>query len=423
MSTDLQQYSIANQMEAIAAYAARRNSVIVRSYADEGRSGLRLDDRPALTKLLTDVQGGLADFDVILVYDVSRWGRFQDIDESACYEQLCKRAGKRVVYCAEPFEDDDSLISTLIKSLKRAMAGEYSRELSAKVFVGHCNLVRRGFWQGAPPGYGLRRLLVSADGTPKGILIRGERKSIQSDRVVLVPGPANEVRTVQRIFRACVKEGKSYLEIARELNAEGTVYLDNKHWSHVAVRNLLISEKYGGHNVYGRVSRKLNGRSIKNAPEAWIRIPNAFSPIVSQALLSAAIRMDKAPSITQMSRDELVRRLKALFLKEGRLTCRLIDAARDLPRSSLVRKRFGNMRAAYQEAGYYPAPIQSHIEIRRSLAGKFAGFVNQILDELATAQRLASRFSPSRTINSCRQSGRCFSGGYGWRRSSRGGKC
>jgi hypothetical protein len=64
------------------------------------------------------------------------------------------------------------------------------------------------------------------------------------------------------------------------------------------------------------------------------------------------------------------------------LTCRLIDAARDLPRSSLVRKRFGNMRAAYQEAGYYPAPIQNHIEIRRSLAGKFAAFVNQILDEL-----------------------------------------
>src|SRR5215475_11911626 len=89
MSTDLQQYSIQNQMESIAAYAASRNITIVRSYPDEGRSGLRLDDRPALTQLLNDVQSGAADFDVILVYDVSRWGRFQDIDESAYYEQIC----------------------------------------------------------------------------------------------------------------------------------------------------------------------------------------------------------------------------------------------------------------------------------------------------------------------------------------------
>src|ERR1043166_2664880 len=70
-STDLQQYSITNQMESIAAYADRRNISIVRSYPDEGRSGLRLDDRPALKRLLKDVQSGAADFEVILVYDVS----------------------------------------------------------------------------------------------------------------------------------------------------------------------------------------------------------------------------------------------------------------------------------------------------------------------------------------------------------------
>jgi hypothetical protein len=33
---------------------------------------------------------------VILVLDVSRWGRFQDIDESAYYEFLCRRAGMQV---------------------------------------------------------------------------------------------------------------------------------------------------------------------------------------------------------------------------------------------------------------------------------------------------------------------------------------
>src|SRR6266545_4291552 len=90
MSTDHQDYSIQNQLDLIGTYARSRNIVIVRSYADEGRSGLRLDDRPALRDLLDTVQRGMTDFQVILVHDVSRWGRFQDIDESAYYEHICK---------------------------------------------------------------------------------------------------------------------------------------------------------------------------------------------------------------------------------------------------------------------------------------------------------------------------------------------
>lgn len=81
-------------------------------------------------------------------HDVSRWGRFQDADESACYEFLCRRAGVNVVYCAEPFANDLGIAGSLLKSLKRAMAGECSRELSAKVFAGQCRLVRKGYKPG-----------------------------------------------------------------------------------------------------------------------------------------------------------------------------------------------------------------------------------------------------------------------------------
>jgi DNA invertase Pin-like site-specific DNA recombinase len=38
------------------------------------------------SKLLADVESGNADFETVVVYDVSRWGRFQNIDESAAYE-------------------------------------------------------------------------------------------------------------------------------------------------------------------------------------------------------------------------------------------------------------------------------------------------------------------------------------------------
>lgn len=76
MSTDHQKYSTENQKDAIAAYAARHNLTIVRTYADEGRSGLRIEGRDALKQLIDDVRNRRTDFSVVLVYDVSRWGRF-----------------------------------------------------------------------------------------------------------------------------------------------------------------------------------------------------------------------------------------------------------------------------------------------------------------------------------------------------------
>ena len=148
MSTEHQKYSTENQADIIHQFAARRGYQIVRTYADEGRSGLNIGGRAGLQQLIADVEAGRADFTVILVYDVSRWGRFQDSDESAYYEYLCKRAGIEVHYCAEQFENDGGPTSTIIKSVKRAMAGEYSRELSSKVFKGQCRLIELGYRQG-----------------------------------------------------------------------------------------------------------------------------------------------------------------------------------------------------------------------------------------------------------------------------------
>ena len=102
---------------------------------------------------------------------MSRWGRFQDADESAYYEFICKEAGIAVHYCAEQFENDGSLSATIIKGMKRAMAGEYSRELSTKVFAGQCRLITLGFRQGGNAGYGLRRQLIDEHRQPKGELL------------------------------------------------------------------------------------------------------------------------------------------------------------------------------------------------------------------------------------------------------------
>ena len=93
MSTDHQKYSTENQADIIAIYAEQRGFQIVRTYEDSGKSGLRMDGRDALQRLIADVRSGNTDFEAVLVYDISRWGRFQNADESAFYEYTCKEAG------------------------------------------------------------------------------------------------------------------------------------------------------------------------------------------------------------------------------------------------------------------------------------------------------------------------------------------
>jgi DNA invertase Pin-like site-specific DNA recombinase len=160
MSSENQRYSTENQQNAIAEYANQHGYQIVTSYIDVGKSGLSLKGRDSLRQLLSDALAARRNFDAILVLDVSRWGRFQNPDQAAHYEFLCRQAGLRVVYCAEPFGEDVAPITTIVKHLKRVMAGEYSRELSVKLARAKRQQAELGFRQGARVIYGFRRVLV-----------------------------------------------------------------------------------------------------------------------------------------------------------------------------------------------------------------------------------------------------------------------
>ena len=60
MSTEHQRYSTENQSDAIRQYALKRGLQIVQTYVDAGRSGLNIEGRAGLQRLLADVEGGLA---------------------------------------------------------------------------------------------------------------------------------------------------------------------------------------------------------------------------------------------------------------------------------------------------------------------------------------------------------------------------
>jgi DNA invertase Pin-like site-specific DNA recombinase len=381
MSTDHQKYSTENQSVAIRDYAAQRGITIVSTYADEGKSGLRIEGRDALQRLIDDVEGGSVDFDVILVYDVSRWGRFQDADESAYYEYRCRRAGIEVEYCAEQFANDGSPVATIVKGVKRAMAGEYSRELSVKVFAGQGRLIEHGFRQGGPAGFGLRRMRVSQDGEPLGLLEAGEHKCLQTDRVILVPGPVEEVEIVCWMYRAFVEDGKTEREIADLLNAQGIATDFDRPWTRGTVHQVLINAKYIGDNVWNRISFKLKKKRVRNRPDMWIKAEGAFEGIVERALFEAAqaIITERSHRLTD---EEMLRSLRALYEAHGQLSGLVIDETENLPSSSAYGHRFGSLLRAYRLVGYTPRRDYRYIEINRALRRLHPDIIREIMTRL-----------------------------------------
>jgi DNA invertase Pin-like site-specific DNA recombinase len=366
MSTEHQQYSTENQADKIREYAARRGIEIVRTYADAGKSGLRIDGREALQRLIKDVESGTADFQIILVYDVSRWGRFQDADESAYYEYRCRRAGIQVAYCAEQFENDGSPVSTIVKGVKRAMAGEYSRELSAKVFAGQCRLIELGYRQGGPAGYGLRRVLIDQSGSIKAELARGEHKSLQTDRVILVPGPEDEIRIVNQMYNWFIDDGLVESEIAERLNGMEVETDLGRAWTRATVHEVLTNEKYIGNNIYNRISFKLKKLRVTNMPEMWIKKEGAFESIVPSEVFYTVRGIIRARA-HRYTNEELIERLRSLYKNRGFLSGLIINETEGMPSTSVYAHRFGSLLHAYQTVGFTPDRDYRYLEANKFL--------------------------------------------------------
>ena len=406
MSTEHQRYSLENQSSAIEMYAEKHGFSVIQTYSDAARTGVVFRKRQGLRQLIQDVVQRVAAYKAILVYDVSRWGRFQDCDEAAYYEFLCKSAGVPVHYCAESFSNDNAIPSVLLKSLKRVMAGEYSRELGCKVYAGQRRLAQLGYRQGGPPGFGLRRLLISADGTPKQILQAGERKSIVADRVIQVKGRPDEVRCVRDIYRMFVVEKMSCCAIARELNRRRTAYLGDAPWNERAVQTILTHPKYAGCNVYGRSSQKLYTSTVNLPRSEWMIVANAFEPLVSKKTFMQAQEIVNRWPRNRTDAD-LLGSLKTILAKEGKITIGLIVGTPNVPSPQTYRARFGSLVTAYRLLGYKTIWNEQRVEQKHRVQAIRSELLNQIAE--VSGGRVTVDKSPTRHTRLRLRTGRLVS--------------
>jgi DNA invertase Pin-like site-specific DNA recombinase len=353
MSTEHQRYSLENQASVIADYALERGLHIVRTYTEAGKSGLTLRGRKGLQQLLSDALNPSRDFSNILVLDVSRWGRFQNTDQAAHYEYICHEAGAQVAYCGEMFENDGGMVSTIVKHLKRVMAGEYSRELSAKVTRAKLQQARLGFRQGGSVGYGFSRQLVQEDGTQARILKPGQQKALHTDRVRTVAGPLHEQDMIRRIFRLFVLQGGSFRKVATQLNAEGLTTNTGGPWRPKRIAYIIRNELCVGVATYNKTNRSMRS-SLKPRPDGeWVRT-RIGQPIVRRALFNQANRL-AGGGRRRYSEADLLRGLKGLLKRKGYLSPAMIDQDAETACFMTYVARFGSVERAYELIGYaYP---------------------------------------------------------------------
>ena len=232
--------------------------------------------------------------------------------------------------------------------------------------------------------------MVDENRCSKGLLTRGQRKYLQTDHVILRPGPPSELRVIKRVFRDFVLKRKSESMIARELNQAGITNSYGRRWTIWTIRYLLRNENYIGNNVYNRRSFRLRQKGKRNPRSEWIRAPKAFfEPIVDPAIFWKAQKIDARRRLF-LSTEEMLLRLKARLDETGELNRKIIDQSCDLPRHYAYLRRFGSLRTTYELVGYVPGEGQfKNIEATLAARGTLDDIVNKLVASLRGAGQSA----------------------------------
>ena len=345
---DRQENSISIQQEQVREWAEKAGIAIIEEFADAGKSGLNAEGRPAFTRMMEEWVKQRYDFTYVLCLDVSRWGRFQDIDLSAQYSAECKKHGKQVIYVTIGMPKEDDPLYPVYVQFERFRAARYSKELSEKVFRGEVRIVQQGYWPGGSPPYATQRILLDEKREPLHTLEPGQHKAIQNQRVTLVAGDASQVSVIRRIFDEFTELRHSHHRIAERLNNDGIPSPGNSRWSPGAVLGRLRNPTYVGTLTYNKTSQKLKTPRRYNPPEKWVRTEEAFEGVIE---LEQFIKAQEILAERRRKYDPeyMLRELGSLYNEHGLFCPSLLRLNPELPKPGTYARAFGSLDFAFQQ--------------------------------------------------------------------------
>ena len=223
VSTDEQArsgYSLAQQIEALRAYAAREGYEVLEEVSDPGQSGASLE-RPGMDRVRDLVAAG--GVTVVLAQDRDRFAR-----EPAYLYILREEFGLRG--CASKSlndRGDDSPEGELTAGILDQLA-KFERAKTAE-------RTRRGKLQKARSGK-----VVGGHTANYGFRMNAARDGYEVDE--------EKMAVVRRIFRMVGEEGLALTAVARILNGEGLPGPAGGHWNTNAVRGFVLDDVYRPHS-------------------------------------------------------------------------------------------------------------------------------------------------------------------------------
>lgn len=212
-------------------------------YADEGKSGTSRKDRTDFNRMIDHARQGRLDY--IITKSISRFAR-NTIDALDCVHALQRLRPPVGVYFERENIDTLNANSEMFLTFYCSMAQEESRSISENIKWS----IRKKMAAGEPH-VNLRRMLGydrAADGSWQ----------INEDQAA----------TVRRIFRRFL-EGASANAIARELDQEGRLTVNGRHWRADTILNILQNEKYAGDLLMQKTYTEsfLTHKTVKNTGE------------------------------------------------------------------------------------------------------------------------------------------------------------
>ena len=257
----------------------------------------------------------------------------------------------------EPFSYGDAPLSALIKSLKRVMAAEYSRELAVKCRAGQHRAVQLGYQMGTLPCLGLVRWVEGKNGQRR-FLARGQRKQLQDERIVWTPGSDDEVALVRRIFDLYANSTTTVRGLVRLLNKEGLVTQDGKSFTEWKLLTLLKCVALSGDFVWGkRRGPALEALRRFDASER----ENAITPVVPSELWEAVQRKRESRKGVRGDPEKLLAALRVVVMAHPTAT-ELDLKAMGVGALTACKNAFGSVKTALALAGRDPLLLKETLK-------------------------------------------------------------
>lgn len=283
--------SITNQRELMQSYAKKSNLEIVKEYVDDGYSGTTYD-RPALKDLMEEISKKNRAFDIIIVKDLSRFGR-DYIGAGTYIQKIFPQLHIRFISINDNYDSKHADMSdtNLILPIRNFINDSYARDISNKVKSSQKMKREKGEYIGsfAPYGY---------------------KKSEENKNKLIVDENVSDI--IKSIFDMKL-QGYSSKAIAEELNDLGIdspkIYKENqglnykggfkvkkgRNWSAKAINRIIENEVYIGTMLQGKSAtiNYKNKKQIEKDKRDWVKVEHTHEGIISKEVFYIANRMLK----------------------------------------------------------------------------------------------------------------------------------